>query len=216
MAIPFVAALSYVIYALRCRAMSKLKNLWSVSDLLVVLIVSFSAVAAQDKPPDKTVIVDSFKQKIQEVLSDENLSTGLEHATVVSTEASVLPGKKKMVHQDGTPCSAFHTGMCHYIWLDDSGAEYINSAGKPCGGNTCVAWTKVFIATVSTYSFDVKLTDSLVTPYTGILTYSEVLWSTAMHATKKEAEKDSNFTSSHNDSHTFSYGYQNEKWNLLK
>ncbi len=65
-------------------------------------------------------------------------------------------------------------------------------------------------------SFDVKLTDSLVTPYTGILTYTEVSWSTAKHATKEEAEKDSNFTSSLSNSHTFTYGYQNGMWNLLK
>ncbi len=46
---------------------------------------------------------------------NENLATGLEHAAVVSTEASVFPGKKKMVHKDGTPCGAFHTGGCHYV-----------------------------------------------------------------------------------------------------
>ena len=196
--------------------MSKLKNLHPASSLLVVFLVTLSAVAAQDKPPDKTAIVDSFKQKIQQVLRDENLITGLEHATTVSTEASAFPGKKKMVHKDGTPCGAFHADVCHYAWLDDSGAEYINAAGKPCGGNICVAWTRAYIATVSTYSFDVKLTDSLVTPYTGILTYAEVLWSTTMHATKEGAEKDHNFTSSRSESYTFTYGYQSGEWNLLK
>lgn len=195
--------------------MSELKILRSASSLLIVFL-SFSAVAAQDKPPDKTAVVDSFKQKIQEVLNNENLGKGLEHATAVSTETSMFPGKKKMVHKDGTPCGAFHTGWCHYVWLDESGAEYLNRGGKPCGGDTCVAWAKGYIATVSTYSFDVKLTDSLVTPYTGILTYSEVFWSTTEHATKEGAEKDSNFTSSLSTSYTFTYGDQNGQWNLLK
>jgi len=184
--------------------------------LLAGLLITFSVAAAQDKPPDKTAIVDSFKQKIQEILNNENSARGREHATVISIDTGPLNAKKKMLHNDGTPCSAFHTGMCHYAWVDDSGAQYLNSAGKPCGGDSCVVWVKTYRATVSTYKFDVKQTDWLVTPYTGILTYSEDLWSTADHATKDEAEKDSNFSFSPTESDTSTYGYQDGQWNLLK
>jgi hypothetical protein len=197
---------------------------------LIVLLVGFSSAAgAQDKRPDQAAIVDSFKQKIQEVLNKENLDKGVERATVVSSEAktSAVHVKRKMVHKDGTPCGAFHSGWCHDIWVDDSGAEYINSAGKPCDpaqhpdachvmGKPKLVWTKLYTAVVSKYSFDVKVTDSLVTPYTGILSYTEVSWFTAEHPTKEEAEKDNNFTSSLPNSFTLTYGYQDGKWVFLK
>jgi hypothetical protein len=189
---------------------------FATRSLLAGLLITFSVAAAQDKPPDKAAIVDSFKQRIQEFLNDENSARGPEHANVISIDTPPLNAKKKMLHKDGTPCSAFHTGMCVYAWVDDSGAEYLNSKGKPCGGDSCVVWTKSYLATVSTYDFDVKKTDSLVTPYTGILSHSEVVWSTVGHATKDEAEKDPNFNSSPGEPFTFTYGYQDGGWNLLK
>ena len=64
-----------------------------------------------------------------------------------------------------------------------------------------VLWRKQYTETVSQYGFDVKVTDSLVTPYTGVLSYDEVVWLTAEHPTEKEAEQDNSFTSSLKNSH---------------
>ncbi|MGC1187777.1 MAG: hypothetical protein WA871_10325 [Candidatus Acidiferrales bacterium] len=188
---------------------------FAIRALFTALLITFS-LAAQDKPPDKTAIVDSFKQKIQDFVNSENSAAGPEHAKVNSIDTPPLNAKKKMLHKDGTPCTAFHTGMCHWAWVDESGGEYLNSAGKPCGGDSCIVWMNAYIASVSADNFDVKQTDSLVTPYTGILTYTEISWSTADHATKDEAEKDSNFSLLPSESLTSTYGYQDGQWNLLK
>jgi hypothetical protein len=199
---------------------------------LAVFLTGFlGPVQAQDKRPDQAAIVDSFKQKIQEVLNKENSDKGWDHATVVSSEAkpSAVHAKKKYLHKDGTPCSSIPWG-CYLRWVDDSGTQYVNSAGKPCDPTehpeTChvmgkpavknLVWFKGYTALVSDYGFDVRVTDSLVTPYTGILRYSQVSWFTAEHPTKEEAEKDNNFISSLSNSFTFTYGYQDGQWKLLK
>jgi hypothetical protein len=92
---------------------------------LVVVSVGFSgAVWAQDKRPDQAAIVDSFKQKIQDVLKAENSKRGSEHPEFVSRNAETPPtpaapvivpiqGKGLMagyVLKDGSPCKTWHTG----------------------------------------------------------------------------------------------------------
>jgi hypothetical protein len=225
---------------------------------LVVFFVGFSgAVWAQDKRPDQAAIVDSFKQKIQDVLKAENSKRGPEHAEFVSRNVETpappaapvivpIQGKGLMagyVLKDGSPCKTWHTGRCYQGFTDSSGALYVNSKGVPCNPeknpDTCsangvtaaaklaaakaaakpivnVLWRKRYTATVSEFGFDVRVTDSLVTPYTGVFSYSEVIWLTAEHPTKEEAEQDSNFTSSLQSSHTLTYGYQDGKWVFLK
>ncbi len=148
-----------------------------------------------------------------------------------------------LVLKDGSPCKTWHTGRCYQGFTDSSGALYVNSKGVPCNpeknpdtcsanGVTAVAklaaakaaarpivnvlWRKRYTETISHYGFDVKVTDSLVTPYTGVLSYDQVTWFTAEHPTQKEAEQDNNFTSSSKSSHTSTYGYQEGKWVLLQ
>jgi hypothetical protein len=189
--------------------------------MVVFLTVSSALIRAQDKRPDQNAVVDTFKQKIQETLTFENSHRGVEHATVNSAEGRPPSAKTKWVHKDGTPCNiTFHASRCYEGWVDGSGTEYANSAGKPCysarQADSCLIWSRHYSAIVSKYSFDVKATDSLITPYTGILSYTDVSWFTVDHATKEAAEKDDNFTSSLTDSFTFTYGYQDGQWKLLK
>jgi len=147
------------------------------------------------------------------------------------------------VNKDGSPCKTWHTGRCYQGFTDSSGALYVNAKGVPCNPeknpDTCsangvtaaaklaaakaaakpivnVLCRKRYTETVSRYGFDVEVTDSLVTPYTGVLSYDEVTWFTAEHPTQKEAEQDNSFTSSLKSSHTSTYGYQEGKWVLLK
>jgi hypothetical protein len=153
-----------------------------------------------------------------------------------------ISGKGRMaghVLKDGSPCKVMHTGWCYEGFTDNSGALYIDSKGVPCNPekhpDTCFAngvsagaklaaakpivnllWRKRYAETLSQYGFDVKVTDSLVTPYTGVLSYDEVVWLTAEHPTEKEAEQDNSFTSSLKNSQTSTYGYQEGKWVLLK
>jgi len=225
---------------------------------LAVLLVGFSGAGwTQDNRPSQAAIVDSFKQKIQDVLKAENSKRGPEHAEFVSRNVETpappaapvivpIQGKGLMagyVYKDGSPCKTWHSGRCYQGFTDSSGALYVNSKGVPCNPeknpDTCsangvtaaaklaaakaaakpivnVLWRKQYTETVSQYGFDVKVTDSLVTPYTGVLSYDEVTWFTAEHPTQKEAEQDNNFTSSLKTSHTSTYGYQEGKWVLLK
>jgi hypothetical protein len=194
---------------------------------LISSLVFSSSGIAQDKP-NQTAVVDSFKQKIHEVLNSENTVSGIEHARVISSEAVAKPvhAKRKMVHKDGTPCGAFHSGWCHDIWVDDSGGQYVDDAGKPCDpaekpnchvpGPPHLEWRRSYTEKVSDFSFDVKITDSLVTPYTGVLNYKQVFWETAGHPTKEEAQADSNFVRSWTNPQTSTYGYQDGQWKLLK
>lgn len=225
---------------------------------LAVLLVGLSATGwTQDNQPSQAAIVDSFKQKIQDVLKAENSNRGPEHTEFVSrnvetpappTAPVIVPiqGKGLMagfVNKDGSPCKTWHSGRCYQGFTDSSGALYVDAKGVPCNPekhpDTCsangvtavaklaaaqavakptvnVVWRRQYTGTVSQYGFDVKVTDSLVTPYTGVLSYDEVAWSTAEHPTQKEAEQDNNFTPSSKTSHTSTYGYQEGKWVLLK
>ena len=188
--------------------------------LLFSLLPFSSSGSAQDKPT-QAAVVESFKQEIHEFLNTENPASGIEHARVVSSE-SIAPvhAKRKMVRKDGTPCGAFHSGWCHDVWVDDFGEQYTDSKGKGCNPEqhteNCLAWARVYDDPVLDFSFDVRVTDSLVTPYTGILSYKRVSHSTAGHATKEGAAKDSDFGTSVSVPLTLTYGYQDGKWKLLK
>lgn len=197
-----------------------------VSLLFLIPFLVFSSSSAQDKP-SQAAVVDSFKQKIHDVLGIENAVSGKEHVSVISNEATTpVHAKRKMVHKDGSPCGAFHSGWCHDIWVDDSGEQFLDDTGKPCdpaqrpnchvSGPPHVVWRKSYSEPISDYSFDVKVTDSLVTPYTGVLSYKQVFWETAEHPTKEEAQADNNFVRSLTGPQTFTYGYQEGQWKLLK
>ncbi len=191
---------------------------------LAVLLVGFSGSAqAQDKQPDKAAIVSSFKQEIQDVLKNDNARRGVEHATVVSTVAEDPSATTHFVNKDGKPCGAVVHGRCHEVWPDGSPVKYANNDGKPCSPvwhpGTChvvkpvkTVWFKAYTEKVVQYGFDVKVTDSLVTPYTGVLSYSEVFYSTLKHSTKEEAEQDNNFSPPYTSLHTRTFGYQDGKW----
>jgi hypothetical protein len=193
----------------------------------VLLMVVATGRGQEAKRSDQASIVDSFKKMLQEQFEYENADKGVSHATVVSTPSDApAHAKHRMVHKDGTPCGAFHTGWCHWVWVDENGAQYLNNAGKPCdpahapackvpGKPPILMWSKEYWDTVSDYSFDVKVTDSLVTPYVGVVTFKQVHWSTAKHATKEEAEADNNFARTLTAPVTHRYGYQDGQWKLL-
>jgi hypothetical protein len=220
--------------------------------LIIVLAGSSHCALAQTRPFDQTGIVDSFKQKLQEVLKSENSQRGPEHAELVSrnveipappTPPVVVPihssGLAGFVNKDGSPCKVFHTGRCYQAFADNAGTLYVDNKGVPCAPekhqDTCTAngltaaaklaaaqaaakpttsivWGKRYTATVSEFGFDVRVTDSLVTPYTGVFTYKQIVFLTAEHATKEEAEKDRNFTPSSPLSCTETFGQQEGKW----
>jgi hypothetical protein len=146
------------------------------------------------------------------------------------------------VNKDGSPCKVTHTGRCYQGFADNLGALYIDSKGVPCNPEkhpaTCAAngvtaaaklaaaleaakptvnvlWRKRYTALVSEFGFDVRVTDSLVTPYTGVFTYKEIVLLTAEHATKAEAEQDNKFSPSLSPSCTETYGQQEGKWVFL-
>ena len=177
--------------------------------------------------------------EIQDVLKNDNARRGVEHARVLSmpVETPATPAKSQYVNKDGKVCGAVVHGRCHEVWVDSDGRQYVNGAGKPCNPASYIAassqdicqvltadgkplaktvWFKTYTEKVVQYGFDVKTTDSLVTPYTGVLSYSEVAWFTTRHPTKEEAEQDNNFTPPLTSPRTRTFGYQDGKWVLLK
>ena len=146
------------------------------------------------------------------------------------------------VNKDGSPCKTWHSGRCFQGFTDGSGTLYVDAKGNPCNpekhpdactanGMTAAAklaaakaaakptvnvvWRKRYTATVSEFAFDVRVTDSLVTPYTGVFNYTEQIWLTPEHATKEDAAHDNNFTLFSSPSMTETYGLQEGKWVLL-
>jgi hypothetical protein len=63
-----------------------------------------------------------------------------------------------------------------------------------------------------TYSVDVKRTNSLVSPYVGMLNFSMTMRYTADHRTRAEAEKDGNFIGSGVFLHRHVYALQDGAW----
>jgi len=58
---------------------------------------------------------------------------------------------------------------------------------------TRLDWRRTYDDPVENYDIDVKPTDSLVTPYLGILKFTIVFHNTAMHNSRERAEKDQKF-----------------------
>jgi hypothetical protein len=228
-----------------------MKGIRSALVILTVSLMVLSGLAwAQEKRPDQAAIVDSFKEKIQDVLKAENSKRGPEHAEFVSRNEEtpappvIVPIQGKgfnggWVLKDGSPCKTWRTvgTRCYQGFTDSSGALYVDIKGVPCNPekhpDTCsadgvtaaaklaaakpiihVVWRKQYTAAVSEFSFDVKVTDSLVTPYTGVFSYNEVILLTAEHPTKEEAAQDNQFIP-HSRSCTETYGHQEGQWVLL-
>lgn len=63
------------------------------------------------------------------------------------------------------------------------------------------------------YSIDVRRTDSLVTPYTGILQFSLTGYATVDHPTREEAERDTAFVKDLGRvTHEHTYAFQEGQW----
>jgi hypothetical protein len=61
-------------------------------------------------------------------------------------------------------------------------------------------------------AIDIQRTSSLVSPYSGRLTFDLVTRYTAFHKNKSDAAVDSDFTQSKRVSHIHTYAFQNGKW----
>jgi hypothetical protein len=78
-------------------------------------------------------------------------------------------------------------------------------------------WVFTYATAAPTYSFDVKRTDSLVSPYEGVITFTITTYSSAV-ARKSEAEAlaEINFGQGHSTEHTHRYVWQNGKWVVVQ
>lgn len=79
---------------------------FAIRALFTALLITFS-LAAQDKPPDKTAIVDSFKQKIQDFVNSENSAAGPEHAKVNSIDTPHSTRRKRCCIKTARPVLLF-------------------------------------------------------------------------------------------------------------
>lgn len=65
---------------------------------------------------------------------------------------------------------------------------------------------------VGEYSIDVRRTDSLISPYVGVLQFSLKFYITASHPTREEAERDVAFKILGSSTHEHTYVFQDEQW----
>jgi hypothetical protein len=72
-------------------------------------------------------------------------------------------------------------------------------------------WGKVFFEPQSGYGIDVKVTDSLVSPYSGVCEFTMTVHSIALQDTKEQAEKETNFNVT-TVKHKHTYAYQEGHW----
>jgi type II secretory pathway pseudopilin PulG len=73
-------------------------------------------------------------------------------------------------------------------------------------------WAKEYFAPDSNYGIDVKATDSLISPYSGVCEFTIMRRWTAYHVTKEDAEKDNNFINAQSVKHKHTYAFQEGRW----
>jgi hypothetical protein len=73
-------------------------------------------------------------------------------------------------------------------------------------------WAKKFHEALDGYRFDVRKTNSLVTPYIGELLFDIKRGKTAFHNTREKAENDDTPISQSIIKHKHTYAFQNGKW----
>jgi len=72
-------------------------------------------------------------------------------------------------------------------------------------------WTRIYDDPVENYDIDVKATDSLVSPYIGILKFTSVGHGNGPHTSREAAEKDQKFQVV-SSAERLEFNYQDGKW----
>lgn len=73
-------------------------------------------------------------------------------------------------------------------------------------------WVRGYYLPDRNYNIDIRSTDSLISPYTGICEFTLVSHWTDFHKTKEEAERDDNFIRVESDKHRHTYAFQDGHW----
>jgi hypothetical protein len=77
-------------------------------------------------------------------------------------------------------------------------------------------WAKEQYIPIEKYSYDVKRSDSLVSPYVATCEFNLIRKRTDFHSTKVQAEQDNNFIHSNSRIHRHSYAFQDNQWTVTK
>jgi len=131
---------------------------------------------AQDKSSDKSAVIASFKAKASETIDKENLAAGQERAKL-GTSHTPAADRVWVEKKDGSPCQDKGHRHCQEVLRDRD--DYWRAYYDPVSFKDC--------------EINVRVTDSLTSPYHGILSYDRHDYRTAVHTTKIEAEQDSKF-----------------------
>jgi hypothetical protein len=73
-------------------------------------------------------------------------------------------------------------------------------------------WVKTYRELKPDYSIDLRVTDSLITPYLGTCAFTLIEHQTTPHDTKDGAEKDNDFVDGSTWQHRHNYSYEEGKW----
>lgn len=73
-------------------------------------------------------------------------------------------------------------------------------------------WAKEYFEPLPDAGIDVRKTDSLVSPYMGVVEFTLITRYTTFHKTRTEAEADNNFVQTRQTKHRHTYAYQDGSW----
>lgn len=66
------------------------------------------------------------------------------------------------------------------------------------------------------YNIDVQATNSLITPYTGVLEFKIIRYFTGFHKNEEDARKDNNYVNKDEEAHKHYYSFQDNEWVVTK
>ncbi len=142
------------------------------------------------KTPKRRFLLRSYKLNLLALVVLSAAVPGA-HAAAAQSDADVVKSFKNYV-------------AGYMVSYKTDRREYVGNLG---GG-----WAKIYFEPSGDSSIDVRKTDSLVSPYMGVLEFTLIKHFTAFHKTRAEAEADNSFTQSTEARHRHTYASQDGTW----
>lgn len=135
------------------------------------------------------------------------LTTGMLMTTLV---AAGIPVLKAQTDQENTVVNSFRKAVNDFVPVHIQQSHTVVRAG--CG------WLKDYFEPSPNYRIDVQKTNSLVSPYLGVVEFNVTRHATKCHKTQAEAEKDDSFSSDaggyETTTHRDTFVFQDKMWVL--
>ena len=135
------------------------------------------------------------------------LTTGMLMTTLV---AAGIPVLKAQSEQENAVVNSFRKAVNDFVPAHIQQSHKVEKLG--CG------WKKLYFEPSPNYRIDVQKTNSLVSPYLGVVEFNVIRHDTKCHKTQAEAEKDDSFSSNaggyETTTHRDTFVFQDKMWVL--